>query len=361
MNQIIKDRFSIVFNQDGYLELVDFIKNNDFNKILILTDDNTKENCLDIFLSSITAANPEVSNLIISKLFYYSVKPGENSKNIDTSIEVWEFLIEKGFKRADLIINLGGGMITDLGGFVASTFMRGIKFVNVPTTLLGMVDASIGGKTGIDFREIKNIIGVFGFAKIVLVDYRFLATLNKRQKTAGYAEMIKHILISKTSELNKIKKVDSMEDIPHKMIHQSIVTKVSIIDVDPLESDIRKFLNYGHTLGHAIESYLLGTDRELLHGEAIAIGIILETYLSFLKIGFDYEVANDIKMHIHKHFGLIEFSDSDISEIINLLKHDKKNSDDKPMFVLLENLGKPLINQTVIDREIMKAFKFYKD
>ena len=361
MNPLKKDRFSIVFNQDGYLELVDFIKNNDFNKILILTDDNTKENCLDIFLSSITAANPEVSNLIISKLFYYSVKPGEKSKNIDTSIELWEFLIEKGFKRLDLIINLGGGMISDLGGFVASTFMRGIKFINVPTTLLGMVDASIGGKTGIDFREIKNIIGVFGFAKIVLVDYRFLATLNKRQKTAGYAEMIKHILISKTSELNKIKKVDSMKDIPHKMIHQSIITKVSIIDVDPLESDIRKFLNYGHTLGHAIESYLLGTDRELLHGEAIAIGIILETYLSFLKIGFDYEVANDIKMHIHKHFGLIEFSDSDISEITNLLKHDKKNSDDKPMFVLLENLGKPLINQTVIDREIMKAFKFYKD
>ena len=360
MNPIKKDRFSIVFNQDGYLELVDFIKNNDFNKILILTDDNTKENCLDIFLSSITAANPEVSNLIISKLFYYSVKPGENSKNIDTSIEVWEFLIEKGFKRVDLIINLGGGIITDLGGFVASTFMRGIKFVNVPTTLLGMVDASIGGKTGIDFREIKNIIGVFGFAKIVLIDYRFLATLNKRQKTAGYAEIIKHILISKTSELNKIKKLDSKEDIPHKMIHQSIITKVNIIDVDPLESDIRKFLNYGHTLGHAIESYLLGTDRELLHGEAIAIGIILETYLSFLKTGFDYKVANDIKMHIHKHFGLIKFSDSDISEIINLLKHDKKNSDDKPMFVLLENLGKPLINQAVIDREIMEAFKFYK-
>ena len=360
MNPIKKDRFSIVFNQDGYLELVDFIKNNDFNKILILTDDNTKENCLDIFLSSIMAANPEVSNLIKSKLFYYSVKPGENSKNIDTSIEVWEFLIKKGFKRVDLIINLGGGMITDLGGFVASTFMRGIKFVNVPTTLLGMVDASIGGKTGIDFKEIKNIIGVFGFAKIVLVDYRFLSTLNKRQKIAGYAEMIKHILIGKTSELYKVKKVDSIEDIPHKMIHQSIITKVSIIDVDPLESDIRKFLNYGHTLGHAIESYLLGTDRELLHGEAIAIGMILETYLSFLKTGFDYELANDIKIHIHTHFGLIEFSDSDISEIIKRLKHDKKNSDNKPLFVLLENPGKPLINKTVLDKEIMKAFKFYR-
>ena len=237
--------------------------------------------------------------------------------------------------------------ILDLGGFVASTFMRGIKFVNVPTTLLGMVDASIGGKTGIDYREIKNIIGVFEFAKIILVDYSFLYTLNKRQKAAGYAEMIKHSLINKKSEFDMIKKLDSIDDIPHQMIYESIITKVSIIDVDPLESNIRKFLNYGHTLGHAIESHLLGSERKLLHGEAIAIGIILETYLSFLKTGFDYEIADEIKTHIMKHFDLIKFSDSDISQIISLLKHDKKNSDDKPMFVLLENLGKPLIDQSV--------------
>ena len=361
MNPIKKDKFSILFNQDGYQELTDYIKNNNFNKILILTDDNTKENCLDIFISSITSRNDEVSNLIKSRLFYYSVKPGEYSKNIDTSIKIWKFLIDNRFKRSDLIINLGGGMITDLGGFVASTFMRGIKFVNVPTTLLGMVDASIGGKTGIDFREIKNIIGVFEFAKIILVDYRFLYTLNKRQKTAGYAEMIKHSLISKKSEFDMIKKLDSIDDIPHQMIYQSIITKVSVIDIDPLESNIRKFLNYGHTLGHAIESHLLGTDRELLHGEAIAIGIILETYLSFLKTGFDYELADDIKTHINKHFDLIKFSDSDISQIISLLKHDKKNSDDKPMFVLLENLGKPLIDQSVTEMEIEDAFKFYRD
>ena len=361
MNPIKKDKFSILFNQDGYLELTDYIKNNNFNKILILTDDNTKENCLHIFISSITSINDEVSNLIKSRLFYYSVKPGENSKNIDTSIQIWKFLIDNRFKRSDLIINLGGGMITDLGGFVASTFMRGIKFVNVPTTLLGMVDASIGGKTGIDYREIKNIIGVFEFAKIILVDYSFLYTLNKRQKTAGYAEMIKHSLISKKSEFDMIKKLDSIDDIPHQMIYQSIITKVSVIDIDPLESNIRKFLNYGHTLGHAIESHLLGTDRELLHGEAIAIGIILETYLSFLKTGFDYEVADDIKTHINKHFDLIKFSDSDISQVISLLKHDKKNSDDKPMFVLLENLGKPLIDQAVTDVEIDDAFKFYRD
>ena len=360
MNPIKKDKFSILFNQDGYQELTDYIKNNNFNKILILSDDNTKENCLDIFISSITSRNDEVSNLIKSRLFYYSVKPGEYSKNIDTSIQIWKFLIDNRFKRSDLIINLGGGMITDLGGFVASTFMRGIKFVNVPTTLLGMVDASIGGKTGIDYREIKNIIGVFEFAKIILVDYSFLNTLNKRQKTAGYAEMIKHSLISKKSEFDMIKKLDSIDNIPHQMIYQSIITKVSVIDIDPLESNIRKFLNYGHTLGHAIESHLLGTDRELLHGEAIAIGIILETYLSFLKTGFDYELADYIKTHINKHFDLIKFSDSDISQVISLLKHDKKNSDDKPMFVLLENLGKPLIDQSVSEMEIEDAFKFYR-
>ena len=361
MNPIKKDKFSILFNQDGYQELNDYIKNNNFNKILILTDDNTKENCLHIFISTITSINDEVSNLIKSRLFYCSVKHGEYSKNIDTSIQIWKFLIDNRFKRSDLIINLGGGMITDLGGFVASTFMRGIKFVNVPTTLLGMVDASIGGKTGIDYREIKNIIGVFEFAKIILVDYSFLYTLNKRQKAAGYAEMIKHSLINKKSEFDTIKKLDSIDDIPHQMIYESIITKVSVIDIDPLESNIRKFLNYGHTLGHAIESHLLGTDRELLHGEAIAIGIILETYLSFLKTGFDYNIADDIKTHINKHFDLIKFSDSDISQVISLLKHDKKNSDDNPMFVLLENLGKPLINQSVTEMEIEDAFNFYRD
>ena len=158
-----------------------------------------------------------------------------------------------------------------------------------------------------------------------------------------------------------IKKLDSIDDIPHQMVYQSIITKVNVTEIDPLESNIRKFLNYGHTLGHAIESNLLSTDRELLHGEAIAIGIILETYLSFLKTGFDYELADDIKTHINKHFDLIKFSDSDISQVISLLKHDKKNSDDKPMFVLLENLGKPLIDQSVTDMEIESAFKFYRD
>tara|TARA_S200000501_G_scaffold24187_1_gene20927 strand:- start:5537 stop:6631 length:1095 start_codon:yes stop_codon:yes gene_type:complete len=360
MNPIKKNKFSILFNQDGYLKLSDYIKNNNFNKILILTDDNTKDNCLDIFISSITYKNDEVSKLIKSRLFYYSVKPGENSKNIDTSIEIWKFLTHNRFKRSDLIINLGGGMITDLGGFVASTFMRGIKFVNVPTTLLGMVDASIGGKTGIDFREIKNIIGVFEFAKIILVDYRFLYTLNKRQKTAGYAEMIKHSLISKKSEFDLITKINDVENIPYELIYQSIIAKVNIIDVDPFESKIRKNLNYGHTLGHAIESYFLSIGRDLLHGEAVAIGIILESYLSYLKTGFDYEIANKIKSYINTLFEIKKFSDTDISEIISLLKHDKKNSSDKPMFVLLENLGKPLVNQAVTEKEIEDAFKFYR-
>ena len=361
MNPIKKNKFSIIFNHDGYVELAEYIENNNFKKILILTDDNTKENCLDIFISSLSATNNQVSNLINSRLFYYSVKPGENSKNIETSIEVWKFLIDKGFKRSDLIINLGGGMITDLGGFVASTFMRGVKFINIPTTLLGMVDASIGGKTGIDYREIKNIIGVFEFAKIILIDYRFLDTLTKRQKTAGYAEMIKHSLISEKSEFDMIKKVDSVDEIPHEMIYKSIATKINIIDIDPHESSIRKFLNYGHTLGHAIESFLLGSNTELLHGEAIAIGIVLESYLSYLKTGFDFEQVNDIKRYINKHFSSIKFSDSDIYEIINLLKYDKKNSDDKPMFVLLKDLGEPLFNQVVTEKEIEEAFKFYKD
>ncbi len=359
MNPIKKNKYSIFFNLNGYTEISKYILQNKFEKILIITDDNTKESCLDVFLSSFKNQNNEIYDLISSRSHNYSVKFGEANKNIYSSILIWKFLIKKGFKRNDLIINLGGGMITDLGGFVASTYMRGIKFINIPTTLLGMVDASIGGKTGIDFNGIKNIIGDFKFAKIILIDFRYLKTLSKRQKIAGYAEMIKHCLLGDRDGWSNIKKVNSIESISKKMIYHSINIKINIIDKDPLESEVRKYLNFGHTLGHAIESYLLGTKQELLHGEAIAIGLILETYLSYLKKDFDYEIVKEVKSYIKNFFKIVKFNEADISKIINLLKYDKKNIDEKPRFVLLEDLGKPIINQLVNEKDIIDAFKFY--
>ena len=270
-------------------------------------------------------------------------------------------IVDNGFKRNDLIINLGGGMVSDLGGFVASTYMRGIQFVNIPTTLLGMVDASIGGKTGIDLNGIKNIIGTFQFAKLVLIDVEFLNSLSKKQMAAGYAEMIKHSLIDKNHEWEKISKINSLEDISPEMIYKSINIKVNIIESDPMESNIRKHLNFGHTLGHAIETYLLGSEREILHGEAIAIGLVLETYISYLKINFDLKITKEIKNHINQHYEIIEFSEESIRKIIDLLKYDKKNNNDEPMFVLLNNVGEMKINQPVEIELIKEAFKFYQN
>ena len=359
MKEIIRDNFSILFGSDGYLKLANFIQENNFKKILILTDENTKVHCLDLFFSNIKKTDKKIAEMVSSTSYYFSVEPGENAKNLKTSNHIWEFLTENGFKRNDLIINLGGGMVSDLGGFVASTYMRGIQFVNIPTTLLGMVDASIGGKTGIDLNGIKNIIGTFQFAKLVLIDVEFLNSLSKKQIAAGYAEMIKHSLIDNNHEWKKISKINSLEDINHDMIYRSINIKVGIIENDPMELNIRKYLNYGHTLGHAIESYLLGTEQEILHGEAIAIGLILETYISHLKRDFDLVLTNEIKNHINKHYEIIELSEDSILNIIDLLKYDKKNNNDRPMFVLLNNVGEVKINQAVDIKQIKEAFKFY--
>ncbi len=361
MKEIISDNFSILFGSDGYLKLANFIQVNNFKKILILTDENTKVHCLDLFFSNIKKTDKKIGEMISSSSYNFSVVPGENAKNLKTSNHIWEFLTENGFKRNDLIINLGGGMVSDLGGFVASTFMRGIQFVNIPTTLLGMVDASIGGKTGIDLNGIKNIIGTFQFAKLVLIDVEFLNSLSTKQIAAGYAEMIKHSLIDKNHEWEKISKINSLKDINSEMIYKSIKIKVGIIESDPMELNIRKHLNFGHTLGHAIETYLLGSEQEILHGEAIAIGLILETYISCVKRNFDLKLTKEIKNYINKHYEIIEFSEKSIQKIIDLLKYDKKNNNDVPMFVLLNDVGEMKINQLVNIEHIKEAFKFYQN
>ena len=358
MKALIKEKFSILFDQNGYLQLAKFILEKDFQKILFLTDYNTRDHCLEIFKQSICNVNEEISEIIKSKSFYYSLPAGENSKNIDESIKVWEFLIHNGLKRNSLIINLGGGMVTDIGGFISSTYMRGIDFINVPTTLLGMIDASIGGKTGIDFKNLKNIVGSFNFAKIILIDQCFLETLSEKQYISGFAEMIKHALIDSPAKWNTISEIKSAKNVSKNMIYNSILTKVKIIEKDPKETDVRKHLNYGHTLGHAIESYLLDTNREILHGEAISIGLILETYLSFLKRKFNLEQVKIIKGFIERFYKKINFSPQDIDKIIELLKFDKKNINDNPMFVLLNRIGEPIINQRVSNMDIKEAFKF---
>ena len=359
MESIIKPNYSIFFGNNGYVKLLELINENNYDKILILSDTNTVKYCLPVLKNQLFSADSKSKIKIENKIFSYTVNSGELSKNLNESKKICEFLISKGFKRNSLIINLGGGMISDLGGFVSSIYMRGIDFVNIPTSLLGMVDASIGGKTGIDLNDLKNIIGSFEFAKIIIIDLNFLSTLPVRQMNSGYAEMIKHSLIDSKEHWNNISNVNFSKDVNISLIYNSIMTKIKIIEKDPNESSIRKFLNFGHTIGHAIESFLLSSDREILHGEAILIGIIIESYLSQKLLNFDTQLTSNIKNYILKFTKQIDFSVDDIKHVIEFLKYDKKNSSEEPLFVLLNDLGKPSYNNRVSNEEIIEAFKFY--
>ncbi|NNE78531.1 MAG: 3-dehydroquinate synthase, partial [Pricia sp.] len=288
------------------------------------------------------------------------IESGEIKKNIATCIHVWETLSALGADRKSLLINLGGGVLTDLGGFVASTFKRGIHFVNVPTTLLSMVDASVGGKTGVDLGSLKNQIGVINQPEMVLIMSDFLKTLEERQIQSGFAEMLKHGLIQSKSYWEVLKETSVMAQID-ELIYESVVIKNNVVLQDPTEQNTRKILNFGHTLGHAIESYFLDNraNQPLLHGEAIAIGMILEAYLSKELTGLSEEELVDIKTTFLKHYEKIEISDEDIKDILSLLKFDKKNAHGKINFVLLQSIGKPIIDVNVDDDLYARAFAYY--
>ena len=266
MNSIPSTSYSIHFNDRCYKELNTYLEASNFSKIFILVDTNTHLHCLPKFLANIRA---EIALEIIE------MEAGEIHKTLDTCTQIWHSLSDLDGDRKSLIINLGGGVVTDLGGFVASTFKRGVSFVNVPTSLLAMVDASVGGKTGVDLGTIKNQIGVINFSDMVLVDPSFLETLPKEEMRSGLAEMLKHGLIKNADYWNRLcdLKALNISDL-EGLIHESITLKNEVVKRDPNEQGERKQLNYGHTLGHAIESYCLDNDalKTLLHGEAIAAG-----------------------------------------------------------------------------------------
>lgn len=325
------------------------------SKIFIITDENTKTHCLPYFLKKV---NPE------KKVEICTIPVGEIHKNIATCLSVWNELSEKGADRKTLIINLGGGVVTDLGGFVASTFKRGLKFINVPTSLLAMVDASVGGKNGVDLGHIKNQIGVINNPEMVVIDLTFLKTLPEAQKISGLAEMLKHGIIQSYDYCNQIKNADLHDTETLKtLVWESIKIKSEIVSKDPLEKDLRKTLNFGHTLGHAIESYCLEneTKKPLLHGEAIAVGMILATYISNILLGFPKERLKDITESIFSFFPKQDFDQNDIDQILSLLVYDKKNVNGKVYFVLLKDIGKHKTDCIVSNQLIYKAFEYYKN
>ena len=344
----------IHFNEKGYEALNLHLKQNKYSKIFIIADSNTNEFCLPKFLPYIE------TDLTIEIIEFES---GEINKNIDTCVEIWNVLTELGADRKSLVINIGGGVVTDLGGFVASTFKRGIDFINIPTTLLSMVDASVGGKNGVDLGTLKNQIGVFNLPIMVIIDTTYLETVPKNEMRSGLAEMLKHGLIYDKKyweQFLDLKAVDFVDF--DELIYRSVEIKNDIVTLDPTEKNIRKSLNFGHTLGHAIESYFLESEEKttLLHGEAIAVGMILESYISFDKKLITLEEYNQIKTTIKTIFDDILFDEKDIEPILELLIHDKKNEYGTIQFALIDGIGKIKINQSVENELILSAFNDYK-
>lgn len=351
METVSTTTYDVHFTDVAKATIQQFLKNKAYSKVFVLVDTNTRINCLSIF-KDIIAFNVDA---------VLEIKPGEEYKDIATCLKVWQELSDLGADRKSLLLNLGGGVVTDLGGFVASTFKRGIDFINIPTTLLAMVDASIGGKTGVDLGALKNQVGIINQPKMVLIFPEFLNTLEDRQKKSGFSEMLKHGLISNADYWEQLINVQDYAAITY--IQKSVFIKNEVVQQDPTEQGIRKKLNFGHTLGHAIESYFLKSPvlETLLHGEAIAIGMILEGYLSHELSGLSKVDLNEIKNTFLKHFRKVAFTNDDLDIILHLLKHDKKNSHGNINFVLLQKIGATVLDVKVPEELLTKAFAYYKE
>lgn len=349
----LQRELAVFFNQEGYERLNRFLADNYFSKIFILVDGNTHVHCLPSFLGKLETDRP---------VEVIEMEAGEENKNLETCNGIWNVLSEMGADRKSLLINLGGGVVTDLGGFIAATFRRGISAIHFPTTLLAMVDAAVGGKNGINLGSLKNQIGVILPPRMVIADTSFLQTLPEAEMRSGLAEMLKHGLIQDKKywrKLSDLSKLDLNE--LDTLIMESILIKENIVKEDPKEEHLRKSLNFGHTLGHAIESYFLEqpSKEKLLHGEAVAAGMVLAAFLSAKTEDFPQKELQEIKKVISEMYGRIQCTRSDQDKIIELLKFDKKNEAGKINFVLLRNIGEPVIDCQVSNELIYEAFDYY--
>ncbi|KAA8476265.1 3-dehydroquinate synthase [Arcticibacter tournemirensis] len=339
-----------VFFDNSLASLKEFLNTSDYSKVFFLTDLNTSEHCLPLIGKYL----PELDNYDIIE-----VDPGEENKNIDYCIGVWQMLLDFGADRNSLLINLGGGVITDMGGFAASTFKRGIDFIQIPTTLLSQVDASVGGKTGIDLGSIKNIIGTFTQPKAVFISTEFLKTLSKRQLVSGFAEIVKHGLIADKDYYYQIQNIDIV-DPPAEAIYRSVEIKNHVVTTDPFEKGLRKTLNFGHTIGHAVETYSLKNDSDpLLHGEAIALGMICESFLSHKHNGLGEEDLKEIIRYIRSVFPDYSFKPSSYSDVMEFMKNDKKNISGNIGFALLKEIGQCDYNIYLEETQIIESFNYY--
>ena len=347
MKEIKCKSYSIHINDWDALN--NYITSGDFSKVYVIVDENTLKFCLPLFEEKMN-----------SRFDVIVTQSGEANKNLDSCKFIWNKMIEMGADRHSLCINLGGGVIGDMGGFAASTFMRGMNFIQVPTTLLSQVDASVGGKLGIDFDNYKNLIGIIQNPNGVFMYTSFLKTLPYNQLLSGFAEVIKHGLIKDADAFMALTQLDSLVDIDwEELVFESVQIKKSVTEEDPYERGLRKILNFGHTLGHAIESNALTHEIAFLHGEAVAIGMILESHLSYQKGLLSLDEVNLIKSKIILLFGHHPTVIPDLSRLMDLMSKDKKNKGGVIQFSLLEKLGTGNFDKEVSKDEIQNAVDFY--
>ena len=388
----------IVFSENLQEELAKAIAECEHDKIFVLTDDTTARLCWPVVSAYWSLRGARL----------ITIAAGDDHKSLDAVAHVWQQLQQGGASRHSLLINLGGGMVTDLGGFAASTFKRGINFINIPTTLLSMVDASVGGKTGFNFGGLKNEIGVFQDSRFVILDTVFLQTLDHENLLSGYAEMLKHSLIadekmwachvnfcpcptengeiptengelrterydwvlaqkqrSKSNHTSQFSVLSSqLEPLSSqlgRMLRQSVMVKERIVTEDPHERGLRKALNLGHTVGHAFESFAMKKGKPVLHGYAVAYGLVCELYLSAVKCGFPTQQLRQTVAFIRENYGQMAITCKDYPALLELMTHDKKNSDGRINFTLLGGIGDIRINQNVSDEDIREALDFYRE
>ena len=344
----------IIISENIEQDLVCAVAECEHDRIFVLTDCTTRDKCWGKIKDFASMKNAKL----------ITIQPGDTHKDLDTLATVWEALSKGGATRHSLLINLGGGMVTDLGGFAASTFKRGIDFINIPTTLLAMVDASAGGKTGINFCGLKNEIGAFSDARFVIINTTFLDTLDSENICSGYAEMLKHGLISNEHMWAELVGFDllrpDLRQLQH-MVADSIGVKERIVEQDPHEHGIRKALNLGHTVGHAFESFAMKSRHPILHGYAVAFGLIAELYLSARKVGFPADRLHQTVHFIRDNYGELNITCNDYPTLLELMRHDKKNTAGKINFTLLAGIGDIHINQTATEEDIKEALDFFRE
>jgi len=350
MKVIYDKSYKVFFGENVLNHLAQTIINKAYSNVFVLVDENTEKHCLPLL-------KPYLENFTLIK-----ISSGEVYKNLQTANIIWDNLQQHSANRNAVLLNLGGGTLSDIGGFCAATFKRGIDFINIPTTLLSMVDASIGGKLGIDLNNYKNLIGVFQHPEQIFIYPAFLKTLPNNEKRNGLAEMIKHALIDDEKLFHKIIETNQIDtEQLEKWIEKSAKIKLKIVNKDPFEKDLRKMLNFGHTIGHAVETYSLMNDEEpLKHGEAVAIGIICESYLSYKTHKLSKDEFDLIVKFVFKNFDKYN-SNWNSKELLKIMQNDKKNINSEINFTLLKKIGKAKVNCYCSIELIIESIEFYKN